>query len=354
MPARNALICNMTSPGLFTAPLWDGLLSAATRKYDAVFLLSTDDLRSLSHKNAIQIKTADDVDLSPSLKRQSLTQTEIRKHGSGILSVLESLSNPDIFFCGDITAIRLASRLALWCRENANPSTWIALPCCPFNSVPFAEFSAGFGSVLSATTARGSSLLETCRKSARETPVGILNISDDHFGWLTAGTAALASSDGLSHCILPGTHFSVDELCNTLSRSLQKQEHVLLVMSTINATGYKGTPGHLANVIEATLETGVRRVTCFPDSLPDSRCASKQDMKDSKAMGRAAIRLARKARDSILVANHCVPGSAHSLEFQAASLLESVYTLRTVPNAFYRAKTFRTTAALSQLLACFI
>jgi len=354
MPARNALICNMASPGVLTAPLWDGFLSAASRKYDSVFLLSANDLRRVSPENILRISSAAEIDRFPALACQSLSQADIRKNGTSILAVLDRLFQPDIFFCGDINAIRLASRLTLWCRENANPSVWIALPSCPFNSVPFADFNAGFGSALATTSALASSLQDSCRRSARATPIGLLDISNDHYGWLTVGTAALTAGTGQVHCILPGTQFSNDELCKTLSRSLKKQNHVLLVMSSISGSQKESSPRLVTAAIEKTLGAGVRHVTCYPGDLAGPARVSKQDLKDCKAMGRAAVRLARKSRNSILVANHRVPGETHTLVFQPTALLEAVYTVRKVPDSFFRPKTFRTSAALSKLLACFL
>jgi hypothetical protein len=351
----------MTLPGVWTAPLWQNLLSAASRKYDSVFLLSADDFLTATSRNVIKVTTGDDVVRYPALTCRDISQAVIRKNGRNILKLLTSLSNPDVFFCGDSHVVRLASRLSLWCRENNNPSVWAAVPCCPFNSVPFVDFSIGFGSALANAAAMGKILLNTCKHSSRKMPIGLLVISGDQYGWLIAGSAALAGISGKTHCILPGTHFSTNEVCKILAASLNRHKHVLLVMSDM--TGHtsahhskvrkEDSPGYISAAIEDKLGSGVYMHTWYPATLVDPAHVSKQDIKNTAAMGRAAVRLAHKSRTGILVVNHRIPGNAHKLSFQSTSLLEAVNTMRNVPESYYRLKTFSTAPSLLRLLAPF-
>jgi hypothetical protein len=361
MPSRNALICNMTLPGVWSLPLWKSLLSAGSKTYESVFLLSADDLLAVTSRNAVTISTGDDAGRHPALRYQELSQAGIRRNGQKILKLLGSLSNPDVFFCGDYHAVRLASRLSLWCRENNNPSAWAAVPCCPFNSVPFVDFSVGFGSALANAAAMGTILHNACNHVSRETPVGILVVSGDRYGWLTAGTAALAGTAGKTHCILPGTQFSPAQLCKVLAASLNRYKHILLVMSDMTGltgthhskTGKEDNPRYLSAAIEEILGTGVRVHAWYPANMVDPAHLSKRDIKNTIAMGRAAVRLARSARNGILVINHRNPGEAGKLSVRSTPLLEAVNTVRTVPESYFRSKTFTITPALLKLLAPF-
>ena len=73
----------------------------------------------------------------------------------------------------------------------------------------------------------------------------------------------------------------------------------------------------------------------------------------SAAVGRAAVRLGRAARQHILVVNRFKPGSAASLDFLATPLLEAVHAVRRPPDAWYRPKTLKVSNTLADMLSGF-
>ncbi len=350
-PEKTALILNCAPPGVDTEPLWEGFVSSALKRYTALFTLNASDILDCSPANVFKVTDGgDDISARPVLFPRLHSQHHIREHGAPLLSLLASLNYPDLYVCGDFDAVRLAARLALWCRENAVQGDWTVIPCCPLNSVPFMDINPGFGSALAYCTAIGADLLQTCQRNAMTSPVGLLHIRDDHYGWLSAGTAALLSRKLPVLCILPDQTCDRQALAKALWTSLAKYSVVLIILGESPAPE---TPTTVSHFIEKTFQCRVATQCVQPRALIPSAYCARQDRKLSAAAGRAAVRLGRAARQHILVVNRFKPGSAASLDFLATPLLEAVHAVRRPPDAWYRPKTLKVSNTLADMLSGF-
>ncbi len=189
----------------------------------------------------------------------------------------------DVFVCGGADALRSAARMALWTRHAAPATRWIGVPCCPYNSVPFTLCSAGYASALRYCA-------RVALERTRTTLSSTITVAGDAAGWLALGVAAVApvpDGGGAAPAAIDLAHGAHDMPCTAFERRF------------------------------------------------------------GRALGRAAVKLARHAAPGVMVAARRALGRALPV-FEHLGLTESMYAPRAVPSHYCSLLTGRPTPAMRE------
>ena len=355
------MICNMAPPGTPLGPALDALVAACRGHYGArIMAVTSPGLLSLDSSSLLRIKSADTMRVLPRVMPDRVTGQEVRQRGGAMLECL-SAREADVFILGDAAAFRLASQIALWSRECQTACRWIALPACPYNSVPFTAASIGFGSAVRWCSSLAAALHDERRRDLHGAPVAILEIAGDTTGWLAAGSAALAGSPSEPvFCITPDMAVAADALCATLGRAVTTHGCALLVTSAVahTAAGHcLAVPGvsvgialHQMLTAHGGLDATVTSIC--PADMFDPAYVSARDMADSRAMARAAVRAARKAEPCALMLRRAADAAGRHL-IHTVSLLEATDIPRTLPRPYINSRGYKPLPLLRDHLMCF-
>jgi|GEM_PF-2595081 len=349
----------MLQRGAFAAPLLEKLLASSLQNYKHCFIPNSEELLSLKKQNLKLIKSSKTLNKFPYIVNQNLSLPKIRENGKKLIETFKDFPEMDFFVVGDFAAMKFASRLSLWFFENNLKNKFIAVPCCPFNSVPFTEFSAGFGSALKWCADTATAFLMKSCKPQPEGLVGIMEIKDDKTGWLTSGSAALCGFPKQTLTIVPGYLPNTKSLLTELRRIIKVNKTALVVVGdSLKICSGKGIIHHKQKtgqiICDIVSKAGIPAVKfqISPGILFDNTHISKQDNKLSKAFAVAAVKLARKSKSNIMVVNRFGSGVPRRLTFEAVSLYDAVNTPRRRPEKFL-SKKLRSAAALKKYLELF-
>lgn len=304
---RQAIILNKCSDGTFAQPLIDSLSAEIKKNYKEFIVVSKE--------NEIEYKIDD------------------------------SLPN-DIFVVGGKNAMMMASRLGLHFREKNINARCVLVPACPYNSIPFNDFSAGFGSALKWCVNLGNDMLSARINSVDKCSVGIVQIDGDENGWLTAGAASLVLEKGKVLFLTCETVFDEEKFCAALLRKLKKHNGAVVFTSEIIRNAQMKKIGGanqpvstaLSKIIFKKLNQNSYSIIINPGKLFDMAHISKQDVKDSSLTGKAAVRLAlrtAKQGTNIIVANRLSIDGKNKLSFEVVPLFEAINTPRKLPKKIF-------------------
>jgi 6-phosphofructokinase len=351
---KEAVLLLLPPAGTCLEPLVTAWLTACTPRYASLATADAADLWTLTPKAVVRGRTPDDILRRPLLRLALPEANELRQRGAALRTLLAAPA--DFYVAGDADAMRLAARLALWCREGSVAGTLIGLPCCPYNSVPFTHSSSGFPSAL-AHCVQAVNLLHRARQyDRRRAPIGIVRIMGDAAGWLSVGAAALAGSATGTLCLTADTPFERARLCAQVEKARAHDGAAVIVMGDGVCTAQRqplAAHDHagaaLAELLRARLHAGVAMVTLDPAQYgtPVARC----ERALASAMARAAVRQAARGPGTTLIANQRATRVPARMTMHAIPLLESVATPRKVPAEYLRPATYRATAACARALA---
>ena len=224
-----------------------------------------------------------------------------------------SLKSQNIFFIiGGMDAMNFAASLALSFREKKLDAKCVFIPACPYNSVPFNEFSVGFATALNWCVGLAEDMLAALKKSQAGCRIGILEIADDTTGWLTEFTAASLSEK--KNALTVFTKKDLEKV------SKIKNARAILII----------TPN--AQLCRENINANYFVTKINPGKFFDAKHISKQDIKLGRAMARAAVRFAlKKNNKNILVANR-FSLDGERLTYEIVPLLEAANTPRNLPD----------------------
>ncbi len=300
---RKAIIFNKCSDGTFEQPLIDSLLAEIEKKYKKFLVVSKE--------NEIEC-------------------------------IINNSLHNDIFAVGGKNAMIMASSLGLHFREKNINARCIFVPACPYNSIPFNDFSAGFGSAMKWCINLGNNMISIRKNSRNNCSVGIVQIDGDDNGWLTAGTASLVFEKEKALFLTSETIFDEDKFCAAVSKKLKKYGSTVIFTSDIirdakmKKIGGANQPVSTAisKIILKNLNQNSYSIIVNPGEFFDSEYISKQDTKDARLTGRAAVRLAlrtAKHGTNILISNRISINDKNKLSFEVVPLFEAINTPRKLP-----------------------
>ena len=299
---RRAILLNKCSDGTFEQPLIDSLTAEIEKKYKEFLVIDN--------------------------------ETEINN------KISDSMPN-DVFLVGGKKTMTLANRFGLYFREKNINARCIFVPACPYNSIPFNDFSAGFGSAMKWCVNLGNNMISIRKNSRNNCSIGIIQIDGDDNGWLTSGAASLISEKEKTLVFSCETVFDEEKFCGAVSKKFKKYGTTVIYTSEIirdakmkkigGATQPVSTA--ISKIILKNLNQNSYSIIVNPGEFFDSEYISKQDTKDARLTGRAAVRLAlrtAKRGTNILISNR-LSIDGKKLTFEVVPLFEAINTPRKLP-----------------------
>ncbi len=344
----------MPPRGTYAKPLLEKLLDTCLSKYENCLIPDSEDFLSIEKQNLKPIKSFEELIKFPYIVNKNVSLQEIRKKSKRLIETFKNIPNADIFVVGDFNAMKFSSLLSLYFLENNLKNKFVAIPCCPFNSIPFTEFSAGFLSALNWSKNMAEAFLKS--GSGMKPGIGIMEIKGDETGWLTVGTAALSNFPNQTLFLAPDIIFDDKVFLIELKKIINKNKTVLIIVGeTLKIKSDKRIihqKQNVAQIISKIISKAGFSIFNFqiaPGILFDEAHISKHYIKMSRSFATAAVKFAKKSKGNIMVVNRLNFSRSSNFSFEAIPLYDAVTTPRKFPGKFH-SKNYRVTMALKNYL----
>lgn len=256
--------------------------------------------------------------------------------------------------------------------ELAYPIVGIGIPKTVDNDLPITDCSPGFGSMAKyVATSLREAAFDLAAMSRTSTKVFALEVMGRHAGWTTAACALAAEQEGdAPHVLLvPEVAFDEARFMAKVKETLQRYGHCAIAVSEgikrpdgafLSVSGSEDAFGHtqlggaapvITNLITAKL--GCKCHWAVPDCLQRSarHIASKTDVEQAYAVGRAAVEFAVTGRSAVMPAIRRLSDAPYRWDIVAAPLSEVANQEKLLPADFISADGFGITEAARRYLA---
>jgi len=256
--------------------------------------------------------------------------------------------------------------------ELAYPIVCVGIPKTIDNDLPITDCSPGFGSVAKyAATSLREAALDLAAMCRTSTKVFTLEVMGRHAGWTTAACALAAEHEGdAPHLLLlPEVAFNEGQFLAKVEEALERYDHCVIAVSEgikgpdgefLSASGLKDSFGHaqlggvaplITNLISTKL--GCKCHWAVPDYLQRSarHIASKIDVQQAYAVGRAAVEFAIAGRSAVMPAIRRLSDAPYRWDIIAAPLAEVANREKLLPPDFITPDGFGITEAARRYLA---
>jgi 6-phosphofructokinase 1 len=255
--------------------------------------------------------------------------------------------------------------------ELGYPLVSIGIPKTVDNDLPITDCSPGFGSMAKylATSLREAAF-DVAAMSRTSTKVFVLEVMGRHAGWTTAACALAAEREGdAPHVLLlPELAFNEGHFLAKVEGALGRYGQCVVAVSEgvkrpdgefLSASGLADAFGHtqlggvapgIANAITAKL--GCKCHWAVPDYLQRSarHIASKTDVEQAYAVGRAAVEFAVAGRSAVMPAIRRLSDAPYRWDIVEAPLSEVANQEKLLPTEFISADGFGITEAARRYL----
>lgn len=248
-----------------------------------------------------------------------------------------------------------ASKVSQFSLDRGFPITCIGVPKTVDNDLPITDNCPGFGSVAKyvAVSIReaGLDVASMCESS---TKVFVMEVMGRHAGWI-AGAAGLASEQAgdAPHIILfPEIPFNRDKFLRKVKNCVNEYGHCVIVVSEgaqnkdgsfLAESGGKDAFGHaqlggvapfIANMIKD--ELGYKYHWAVADYLQRAarHIASKTDVEQAYAVGKAAVEFALKGKNAVMPAIVRGKGKRYSWKISEAKLADVANVEKMMPRNY--------------------
>jgi 6-phosphofructokinase len=301
--------------------------------------------------------------------------TSMHEQGAQYERLIEVFRAHDIgffFYNGGGDSQDTAYKVSQIGAELVDPIMGIGIPKTVDNDLPVTDCSPGFGSMAKyvAISLREAAfdVAAMCRTS---TKVFVLEVMGRHAGWTTAACALAAEQEGdAPHVLLlPEVAFNEGRFLSKVELSLERYGHCVIAASEgirrpdgefLSASGLEDAFGHaqlggaapvITNLIAAKL--GCKCHWAVPDYLQRSarHIASKTDVDQAYAVGRAAVEFAVAGRSAVMPAIRRLSDAPYRWDIIEAPLSEVANREKLLPSEFISADGFGITEAARRYLA---
>lgn len=333
--------------GTVLDPLLQAWYTACQRSHESVWRADVSALPDVSRAVLARLRRPDELALIARADATTCDIEELRERAAGLVELCAT--GCDIFICGDAAALQTTARLALVCRERGVPDSFVLLPCCPYNSVPFNGVSAGFASALTACVQTVDAMAAARRRDRNCAPIGVVYVAGDTAGWLAVGAAALCADAGNAFCLIRGCPVDIPHLCGLLTRTVASHGSAVVVIGDDLIDGARRRLAAdsnaqldvLRDTIARQTRMGVAGLRCDPGvGLPSNAGVPGERMLGAQ-LARAAVRAARTQRVAALVAVQTLPHDTLPWRIAPIPLLEAVAAPRQVPERYLRSGRFQ-------------
>ena len=251
------------------------------------------------------------------------------------------------------------------------PIVGIGIPKTVDNDLPITDCSPGFGSIAKylATSLREAAF-DLTAMSRTSTKVFVMEVMGRHAGWTTAACALAAEQQGdAPHVLLlPEVAFNEERFLAKVEGVLGRYGHCVVAVSEgvkrpdgefLSASSREDAFGHaqlggvapvITNLITARL--GCKGHWAVPDYLQRSarHIASKTDVEQAYAVGRAAVEFAVAGRNAVMPAIRRLSDAPYRWDIVEAPLSEVANQEKLLPTEFISADGFGVTEAARRYL----
>jgi 6-phosphofructokinase 1 len=298
----------------------------------------------------------------------------MHKQGAQYERLLEVFRAHDIgffFYNGGGDSQDTAYKVSQIGAEQVFPIAGIGIPKTVDNDLPITDCSPGFGSLAKyiATSLREAAF-DLAAMSRTSTKVFALEVMGRHAGWTTAACALAAEREGdAPHVLLlPEVTFNEERFLAKVERALERYDHCVIAVSEgvkradgefLSASGAQDAFGHsqlggVAPVITSliTAKLGCRCHWAVPDYLQRSarHIASRTDVEQAYAVGRAAVEFAVAGRNAVMPAIRRLSDAPYRWDIVEAPLSEVANQEKLLPTEFISADGFGITEAARRYL----
>jgi 6-phosphofructokinase 1 len=275
------------------------------------------------------------------------------------------------FYNGGNDSMDTAHKVSQIARRMGFPVTCLGIPKTVDNDLPVTDNCPGFGSVAKyVAVSTMEAALDVLSMAKTSTKVFVLEVMGRHAGWIAAAGGLAGSRPGdAPHIILfPEVPFDQKAFLARVQECVEKYDYCVIVVSEgasypdgrfLAEAGTRDAFGHaqlggvapvVANMVREKL--GYKYHYAVADYLQRSarHIASKVDVEQAYAVGRAAVELALQGRTAVMPVIKRVSDSPYRWKIESAPLSRIANKEKMVPRRYITRDGFGITAAARRYL----
>jgi ATP-dependent phosphofructokinase / diphosphate-dependent phosphofructokinase len=252
------------------------------------------------------------------------------------------------------------------------PITAVHVPKTVDNDLPITDTCPGFGSVAKyvATSIREAGF-DVASMAKTSTKVFVLEVMGRHAGWITAACGLAAEKDGdAPHILLfPEVKFDEAKFLAKVDKTVKQQGYCVIGVSEglrnadgtfLAESGLKDAFGHaqlggvapvIANLVKDKLKYKYHWAVADYLQRAARHIASKTDVEQAYAVGKAAVEFALKGQNAVMPAIKRLSDKPYKWKIEMAKLQEVANKEKFMPRNFISADGFHITAKCRTYLA---
>jgi len=297
---------------------------------------------------------------------------ENRAEYERLIEVFKAHNIGYFFYNGGGDSQDTTHKVSLIAEELGYPLTCIGVPKTIDNDLPFTDNCPGFGSVAKYV---GVSIREAAfdvkSMSESSTKVFIMEVMGRHAGWIAAaaGLAAEKPGDGPHIILFPELPFEQKKFLKKVDQCVKKYGYCVIVVSE----GVKGTDGKflsdcgvrdafghaqlggvapvIAGMVKNELGYKYHWAVCDYLQRAARHIASKTDVEQAYALGKAAVELALKGKNAMMPIIKRKKAKKYSWSIDAVSLAKVANVEKKMPRNFMTKDGFGITKPCRDYLA---
>ena len=341
----------------------DGIIGALTEDLIDTSRESAADIRALRHTPGGAFG---------SCRYKLKGHDEHRAQYERLLEVFKAHDIGYFFYNGGNDSADTSFKVSEYARQLGYPLICIGVPKTVDNDLAVTDCCPGFGSVAKyvATSIReaGYDVASMARTSTR---VFILEVMGRHAGWITAACGLAAGKDGEGPHILlfPEIPFDQDKFLARVDETVRKHGHCTVAVSEglqwpdgkfLSETGLRDAFGHaqlggvaplIAQLVQSKLKQKYHWAVADYLQRAARHIASKTDVEQSYAVGKAAVELAVKGRTGVMPVIVRKSNKPYRWAIGVADLKDVANAEKKMPRDFITEDGFHITAKCRQYLA---
>lgn len=275
------------------------------------------------------------------------------------------------FYNGGGDSQDTANKVSLLSHQLGYPLTCIGIPKTVDNDLPITDNCPGFGSVAKyvAVSIREAGL-DVASMAATSTKVFIMEVMGRHTGWIAAagGLSAEKAGDAPHVILFPEIVFDQEKFLARVDQAVKKYGYCAIVVSEgvrnkegkfLSEAGLRDAFGHaqlggvapeIAQLIKSSL--GYKYHWAVADYLQRAarHIASKTDVEQAYALGKAAVEFALKGKDAVMPIIVRKPGKTYKWKIGEAKLADVANIEKHLPRNFITKDGFHITESCRKYL----
>ncbi|QDQ26232.1 6-phosphofructokinase [Chitinimonas arctica] len=341
----------------------NGIIGALTEDLIDTSLESAEDIARLKHTPSGAFGSC----------RYKLKSVEShREQYERLIEVFKAHDIGYFFYNGGGDSADTCYKIAQLSETMGYPIQAIHVPKTVDNDLPITDCCPGFGSVAKyvATSIREAGY-DVASMSKTSTKVFILEVMGRHAGWITAacGLAAETAGEGPHILLFPEIEFDEERFLAKVKETVEKYDHCVIGVSEgiknkdgkfLSETGLKDAFGHaqlggvaptIASLVKDKL--GYKYHWAVADYLQRAarHIASKTDVEQAYALGKAAVEMALAGKNSVMPAIRRLSDAPYRWDIAEAPLSQVANVEKFMPRDFITADGFHITDACRRYLS---